>query len=279
MLVSTVLTLRPTRDAVVPVNLGRAAYALFLGMVRHAEPDLSARLHEPDQVKRFTVSSLQGLGRVEGGEALLSSAREYWLRFTSSDATLSQLLTSQIVPGLHSQISLDGLSYGVTAVTTDSELHPWAGVTSCDELIQRNLLGSDSPPTKITLHFLSPTSFRSGGKNVPLPTPDLVFGSLLNSWNAVSNVSLPPEGRDFASESMAISHFDLLSRAVSFGRFHSIGCIGTCTYVILDRDEYWVRGMNLLADFALYAGVGSKTTVGMGQTRRRRLGKPDGRLC
>jgi CRISPR-associated endoribonuclease Cas6 len=238
-------------------------------MVRDADAALAARLHEPDQVKLFTVSSLQGLFRVEGGQALLSSARDYWLRFTSFDPTLSELLASQMIPPEPAEMSLNGLSYQIRGVAADRELHAWAGKTSCEELIRGNLLGDHPPPTKITLHFLSPTTFRSGGKNVVWPTPDLVFGSLLNSWNAVSNVSLPPEGRRFASESMAVSHFDLRSRAVSFGRYQSIGCVGTCTYVFLDQDEYWMRAMNMLADFALYAGVGYKTTVGMGQTRRR----------
>jgi CRISPR/Cas system endoribonuclease Cas6 (RAMP superfamily) len=29
-----------------------------------------------------------------------------------------------------------------------------------------------------------------------------------------------------------------------------------------------VRTLNLLADFAFYSGIGSKTTMGMGQARR-----------
>ena len=48
-----------------------------------------------------------------------------------------------------------------------------------------------------------------------------------------------------------------------------IGCVGEINYRILgDVQAIAIKQMNTLANFALYAGVGRKTTMGMGMTRR-----------
>ena len=269
MLVSTVVTVVPRRDVTVPANLGRASYATFLGLVRDSDSALSERLHEANQMKPFTVSSLQGVGVVNGEQMALRKDEEYWLRFTSLDPILSEVLLSGILPNLPSTISLGRADYDVIHTTMSQDAHQWAGTTTYEELVRRSLVEGESATSKIMLRFLSPTTFRSQDKNVPLPTPDLVFGSLVDKWNAMSGVYLPPQTREFASRFIAISRFNLRSRVLFSGRYQHVGCVGNCTYEILAKDPYWIRVVNLLADFALYAGVGSKTTVGMGQVRRR----------
>jgi CRISPR-associated endoribonuclease Cas6 len=48
-----------------------------------------------------------------------------------------------------------------------------------------------------------------------------------------------------------------------------IGCVGQVTFQILGHVEpQTIQQINALADYALYAGVGRKTTMGMGMTRR-----------
>jgi CRISPR Cas6 N-terminal domain len=39
-------------------------------------------------------------------------------------------------------------------------------------------------------------------------------------------------------------------------------------FTATNRDRYWLNLVNVLADFAVYAGVGRLTTQGMGQARR-----------
>jgi CRISPR-associated endoribonuclease Cas6 len=47
------------------------------------------------------------------------------------------------------------------------------------------------------------------------------------------------------------------------------GCVGAIAYRILgDVNPQTIKQINTLADFALYAGIGRKTTMGMGITRR-----------
>ena len=48
-----------------------------------------------------------------------------------------------------------------------------------------------------------------------------------------------------------------------------IGCVGRISYQILGEIESTIiKQINALVDFALYAGLGRKTTMGMGIVRR-----------
>jgi CRISPR-associated endoribonuclease Cas6 len=47
-----------------------------------------------------------------------------------------------------------------------------------------------------------------------------------------------------------------------------VGGVGQITYVSLNYDRYWMSVMHTLAAYALYAGVGAGTTMGLGQCRQ-----------
>lgn len=125
------------------------------------------------------------------------------------------------------------------------------------------------PPRQVTLEFASPTAFKSAGLTVPVPMPNLVFGSLVERWNAFSPVTLSPEMRRFGEEMVALSRYRLESRVVEQkNNALRIGGVGQATYVAVAADRYWLAVLQMLADFALYSGVGVQTATGMGQVRR-----------
>jgi CRISPR-associated endoribonuclease Cas6 len=127
----------------------------------------------------------------------------------------------------------------------------------------------------LSLLFTSPTCFRSGGKQVPVPLPELVFGSLLERWNAFAPIVFPPETRRYAAECLALSRYDLTTRpAPSKGGGMRVGAIGQATYTSINFDRYWMSVIGTLAAFALFSGVGAATTNGMGQCRS--LGPEEG---
>ncbi|MBC7228484.1 MAG: CRISPR system precrRNA processing endoribonuclease RAMP protein Cas6 [Thermoflexales bacterium] len=105
---------------------------------------------------------------------------------------------------------------------------------------------------------------------MPLPLPDLVYGSLVEKWNDFAPVAIPPEVRRFAQECVVISRYDLTTQAVpGKGEGMQIGFVGRCRYAVLRADPYWLGLLHALMDYAFYAGVGYQTTTGMGQVRRR----------
>jgi CRISPR-associated endoribonuclease Cas6 len=146
--------------------------------------------------------------------------------------------------------------------------NPWAAVTSYQELSAPYLLAQKPAPKHITLRFTSPTTFKSGGMHVPIPLPELTFGSLLERWNSFAPIAFPPEARRYAAECLAIGRYDLSSRVVpTKGRGLRVGAVGEVRYTCLNYDRYWMSLMTTLARFALFAGVGAGTGMGLGQCR------------
>lgn len=296
MLLSCVLQLRACQDAVLPFTGGRAIHAAFLQLVNNLNPGLNAKLHETARVKSFTTSPLFGdMEKVADGFHL-EAEQEYWLRFTSLDATLSALLLNLEARDI-GHITLLDAKFSVQQVLTKRQAHPWSGVESYESLAER-WLGSDGiPPRKIGLRFVSPTTFRTGGRNTPFPLPHLVFLSLAEKWRQFAPASLGQEVGNFLDELsvtgeaaaekvsrkrgtwerldeiVCLSHYSLHTRTGDFQGFKQVGFVGTVEFELgAEIADRWARLLQLLADFSFYAGVGFKTTMGMGQTQRKRGG-------
>lgn len=268
-LVSLVITVRPGEPVSVPGYLGRAAHALLLRWLDETDPALARQWHDANGPKPFTCSSLIGGGRMDhDGLRRLTPERTYWLRLTSLDPAISAALLSRCEQPPAS-VELDRVILSVESVTADPNTHPWAATAQYEDLAAPYLLARQSAPRRVRLRFTSPVTFRQRELNVPLPLPGLVFGGLTDRWNAFSPVAIGPEARRYAEECVALSSFTLRSRAlpVKDGGLQ-VGAVGEAGYVALTYDRYWMSTLNLLADFALYAGVGRLTTSGLGQTRR-----------
>ncbi|MCY7337850.1 MAG: CRISPR system precrRNA processing endoribonuclease RAMP protein Cas6 [Chamaesiphon sp.] len=144
---------------------------------------------------------------------------------------------------------------------TPQSTQPWANACSYQELFDR---ASDSNRT-LRLAFATPTSFRQGKYDSALPTRECVFNSLHSRWLKYSGVELV----DFSIESIFPSAFDIRTEVSNdyIGKF--IGTVGDVKYQIMgDVNPLQIKQLNALADFALYAGVGRKTPMGMGMARR-----------
>lgn len=277
-LLSLILTLRPAAPAEAPAHLGRAAHALLLRAIAASRPELAAQLHDAQGPKPITASSLVGLRARDG----LRPERTYTLRFTAIEAEAAQALVEAAATGgplsVGASVELDGAALRVESPSPrpspigrgeGGEGHPWAGAATYESLSAPWLLGRSAPDRRLSLQFASPTTFKSGGMNVPVPMPGWVFGSLLEKWNAFAPVALPPEVRRFASECLALSRYELRTVGLPFkDGAMKVGAVGRVTYAALNGDRYWLSLMSLLADFAFYAGVGAGTAMGMGQCRR-----------
>ena len=263
-LLSLVLELKPRQAAEVPPRLGRAAEAVLLARIAEHDPQKAQALHDASGIKPFTCSNLMG-ARI--GRSQLDPARYYTLRYTALDSSLAALLPGLFPPG--SRIQFEDAELEVTAQRTNGE-NPWAASTTYSQLLKRYLMPSGAAPAgSWTLLFASPTAFQSQGRTLTLPEPHLVFGSLVERWNACSPLTLPAdEVRAYAQEMVAINRFTLQS-AVGWERGPALrlGAVGQATYQALNHDRYWRSALSLLAAFSLYSGVGAMTTAGMGQVR------------
>ncbi len=265
-LLSMVLTMRPVENAPAPPSLGRAAHAVLLQCLKDEDTALAEQAHEGNGPRPFTVSSL--LGPRRGG---LTIEHSYTLRFTALTEPVAAALYHSTESGrlrMGEKLRMDEALLVIEDSICNRADHPWAGSTNYQSLSAPWLLARKSPSRRVRLRFASPTTFRSGGMNLPFPLPELVFGSLLERWNMFAPIELPAEARRFAAECIAVSRYELCSRSVRLkGRGLRMGAVGWVEYIALNPDRYWLSLVALLSEYALYAGAGSGTPMGLGQTR------------
>jgi len=301
-LYACVLKLHPTTPALIPATQGHHAHAAFFDIVRAIDPTLAEALHQSGERKPFTISPLilptPARSRREtatGSRPALPPRRtaagsEVWvhpdqtgeLRFTILHEELFQTFIRRFLLGDdRPTIRLGGADFLVSEVLTTPGSHPWAGYTTAQQLYDRwrstPLAAKNNPGHYFHIQFASPTAWSLGGKwgkrMEVLPSPRAFFGGLAATWNTwfADILSLDTRLiRDYAAEAVVVSQIEQLTTHVyQYQRYLQVGVTGNLTYELLDyANESLAMALNLLADFAFYAGCGYKTTMGMGQVRR-----------
>jgi CRISPR-associated endoribonuclease Cas6 len=274
VLYSVVLTLTPTREVDVRATMGHQAHAAFLKTVRESDPALAEVLHMPDMPCRpFTVSPLQGTPLPQNRRIYLSPEETYWLRFTILYPPIFEQFMRRFLRGEgRPVVRLGHAVLLIKEILATPGSHPWTGYTTWGEIAS-----GARPEEEITLDFCSPTAFGFGqkewGKKVMvLPLPETVFGSLARSWNDLAPPPLQVDRRAlraYLEEHVVVKQMDdVCTHMLEFRRARQVGFVGRITYGLMAANEAAQCQLNALADFALYAGVGMKTTMGMGQCRR-----------
>ena len=267
MLASVIMRLRPLDNARLGKTPERSLHALFLELVGEADEEIAAKLHKAAPLKPFTVSPLRGKLTWQDERPLVSREETYRVRFTTlTEEALAPFNLSVMGHWIYRKpVTIDGAPFLIEELVIEPEKsRGWAGLSTYQGLYE-----SAGRDCSIELGFFSPTTFRKGDVNLLFPLPVSVFGSLYRKWQAFSGIPLDEGLLDFVEECVVAERYSLKTRVVRYGQEYQLnGFVGRCRYRILREDERKVRELNLLADFALFAGVGQKTTMGMGQARR-----------
>jgi CRISPR-associated endoribonuclease Cas6 len=301
---SLVLNLLPESPIPPGFTSGKHLHALFLNLVSAIDPEIGNHLHANQGNKSFTLSPLQKSKRVDESmdkrvkrtppphaprptphapppihwhhPTPISPGTPCWWRISLLDDHLFSQL-NQLWLNLNPQHPwhLGPANLQITSILgTAQSTQPWANFCNYSQLYEQ----ASAQDRKLTLHFYTPTAFRQGKYDSTMPTTERVFGSLLRRWNHYS-------GLDFSEDILTAvqdSYFDLRTEITVDPRrqFQQtgakvnpcnqfIGCVGKVTFQILGKvDSRTIKQLNTLADYALYAGVGRKTPMGMGMTRR-----------
>lgn len=266
---SLVLNLLPQTPIPASHLTGRHLHALFLDLVRSLNPDLSKELHGQTTDKAFTLSPLQVETRPRDfllqwrQDRAIAAGTPCWWRISLLDEALfSQLTHLWLNLNPKQAWSLGAAELSVTTVLgTAQPQQPWAGYVSYAQLYEQ----ASEIERQIRFAFCTPTTFRVTQYDCAMPTRELVFQSLLRRWNQYSNIPFPKE----LIEPIYPSYFDIQTQIVTDSRSKLIGCVGNITFQILGAVEpTQIKQINALSNFALYAGVGRKTPMGMGMVRR-----------
>lgn len=275
-LTALTLHLRPTHQDEIPAWTGRAAYAWFLASLQHIQPELAGIIHDQQGIKPFTVSRLSGIRPSDKGLTIIQPDHVYKLRVTTLHADLTRLTLNVLMADwLSHGVVLHDQPFRVERIVTDETADCWTGTDDYADLLQRYTLSGPAGrlPHRLHFTFASPTSFnKTGGHQMPLPLPELVFGSLIERWKAFASVPLHPDLLAFVKECVVISQHRIQTERVSFERSDRgavVGFVGDAAFTIQSSDAYWLGQLQMLAAFARYSGVGVRTTMGLGQARAR----------
>ena len=268
-LYSSVIKLQACYGGQLMRDPGQWANAVFYGLLHQVDPTLAEALHQWNGRKPFTVSSLGGLPRGDGPLIDVHPGCECWLRVTTLGQAIFQPFIQRFLQGgFRTQLQIGPLAFAVTEVLTTPGSHFWAGYKEASQL-----LALAEPNDRLTLEFVSPTGFNlgstPGGMYYELfPHPRLVFGNLAAKWDAFISPGLGVAYVEDTAAEARVSDYRLQTQTLKWKGRVQKGFIGRCTYDLrnLAADEQCL--LAALADFAFYAGVGGKTTQGMGQSRR-----------
>lgn len=237
---------------------GETLYGLFLNLLKAQNSKLASSLHNARETKPITLSPFVSGVELRDGKVVLepTSFASFEISFFTDPPAEAFMLGLNKALGNIEPVNLGGKEVKLASPKI-------AKVTNFKELENKT-----KPQSQITLRFLSPTSFRSHGDQKVFPEPKFVFSSLLKKWNAFSSIKFP-KGLEDEFTKIRVSRYNTRTELVEFSNYKIIGFKGNVTYEIPKgiSDEA-KKQVNTLADFAYYAGVGYKTTMGMGQTVR-----------
>jgi len=268
MLLSVVLTFIVESERPMPASHGRAIYAFFLDLLESRFPLVAKALHAPTKEKPFTTSPIQGKFKSYKGNLYPQRGSLYWFRFTSLTKDLSVMLKGQLFSIRGKKIEILNNDFVLSEVITSQEKHPFAAEISYVDFFKKWTESSKNMKNKVIVRFFSPTAFRDGKRNVPLPIPQLFLQSVFRKWNAFSPFLFKPICLEILLKRIVLSRCEIKTKILSFDKQSEVGFVGDCEFMLIPfQGNIYDSLFHLLSDYAFYCGVGATTSMGMGQVK------------
>lgn len=249
-LYSIVVQLGAAEKGHIPATLGRAIHSQVMQWLQLGDAAVAQAVHS-SQVAPLGLSGL--IGRRRKGATQPDDS--FYFRISLLDGDLLEPLLEGVEVWGPEPISLGKFPFILRSVEALPGGHQQVRIGDYNLLCR-------AAPTRddIALEFTSPTSFKQQKTIQPFPLPDLVYGSLLRRWNTFAPQRLHLPNIEWQG---MVSAFDLHTRALRLEGGPEIGSVGWVKYRFPDPEQ--ARIATILAHYAFYAGVGRKTTMGMGQ--------------
>ena len=284
MLTAAVIHLEALADGRLHNATGRGVHGFWFYHWGQVAPEIADTLHQNDQLPPYSLSPLMELPRPgRGGQVDIPKGKQAWFRVTTLTRPLSEALLESWLPALKpgteieipgpnpensesSESNQGGFRWRVSGVSLRPQEHPWAGQVTYEQLASQNL-HNKRPPDRWNLRFATPTAFHGSAGHFPFPLPHSLVGSWLRRWQAFAPIALSDELPDLVYKQTVINAYALKTVPVQEGKRLTVGCLGTLSFRALQMHPAERAAVNLLADYAFFAGSGHRTTQGMGMTR------------
>ncbi len=266
-----IINLQARHEAILPASHGNLAQAAFLGTIDATAPELARALHDHHQRKPYTLSKLHGSMQRRKGELYLPAGWEGSFRLTLLHSSLFNAFMQQLLSAPTFDLRLGSAHFNLSHIYGAPGSHPWCGYATAEQL-----LAAAAAEAEIRLDFHSATSFNLTAKSdsgrervLVLPDPGRVWSSLRAKWQDFAGRPIPADFEKWVERNVVVKQMRRWeTKSWRYKGKSLLGGRGDVIFKALDDDQAMRRWWNLLADFAFYAGVGRKTSLGMGQCRR-----------
>ncbi len=249
---------------------GEAVYGFLLNEISKVSEKYAEFFHDTNGIKPFSISPLMKLKNSDGAisisEGILTIPKETTAMIVISaleEKTIGVIMKALIDAYKQKHdINIGGIRAEIEKVCIrESE--------GAKYLSYSDILKKRRRKKSAVFKLLTPLSFRHNGVQMTFPTPELVFGSLLRTWNTFSDVKISEELREKFPQ-IAVSRYELRTEMWHFSRYKIFGCRGRITYDFnkgFSGEE--IKLLNALCELANFSGIGYKRTMGMGMVEVR----------
>lgn len=281
-----VVRLQAAQAVSITTLMGRGVQSAFLSAL---DEPLAASIQPKDSSSDrplpYTVSGIMADGKTHDLHGDISAGTPAWIRLTGLNRQTCAAL-EQFRQAPPAQLDIHQTLWDITSMTWDEA--PWASTHTYRALMESAYTQPSTPDT-LHLQFASPTTFRSSGSSVAAPIANLIFSNLADHWAAITGMPVRELKlwQAFTTYHISLVEQDIKPYAIKFkdGGKDS-GFTGEALYEfkpqnsVLEREnkvleaevrkdyDNLCRLAGMLADYAKYAGVGRKTTSGLGLCHR-----------
>jgi CRISPR-associated endoribonuclease Cas6 len=270
-LASIVFTLTAAKDTDLPRFPGRVLHGALLRWLQRDHPEFVALLHDENHKRPYTISDVRGNFKISGDWIKFRQGETLWYRLTGMEAFFIQCVMASIRQQ-ESGPQPDDPRLVPGPAFFAPEQHPYAQLSGFAPIIETVRQQSQRRELRnsVTLRFESPTCFIENKQALPLPVPRYVFGYLANKWQLASPAALPVEDLQHFVESIHLAFARVETQMLDLQKYKRTGFVGECRFALHPAaPENYRQALHLLAELAFFSGVGSHTTMGMGQCQKR----------
>jgi CRISPR-associated endoribonuclease Cas6 len=219
--------------------LARRLHAFVLHSIQSQDPNLSQALHDRKDRQLFSIHPGFKVGAIS-------------VRTPNKD----------VVKCLQSALLEEDLI----------DLNDWKGkiqALHCESMTLNDVMRDFS--TKITFHFITPTTFYQWGNYYPLPELQRLFSSGAKSLAIAEHYVVDWAQIEPLLRKIRVEDLHLSTKRVNFGTFNVVGFEGK---MVINSKALPIEDQQLIWKLAAYGslmGFGYKTAWGLGQTQLKEL--------
>jgi len=218
-------------------------HALFFSILPE---DISEKIHSQKSIKPFTICFEKFFK--ENGKNEVSKLK---LKVTFLDDSLFPYFSQGIILGKKK------LHIGSAEIRKK-------GILSVEHRSYEELIENAEEKKDFLFYFKTPTTFKKGSSDYPLPEPVLIFKNLLKKWNKFSPFKIELSPKEL-SKFLQIGGIWIKTRKISLSPDgKAIGFYGRVFINVRTEEKETLRKLSALFSFSSFSGIGRKTTMGMG---------------